>query len=237
MVTVGITILSMLVFGIIATRIMLDASRAQQKTHLIDITHDILLNSPDISSEHSLKLYLDKIKNELLRERITLMAMDNKQIFYISNNQLINSLVSPDLDNINFSASEETKRIMISDVAYLYITEALPDTTYKLLFLEPEIALDHPLSITLVKRLLTSGIIIIWVAIWIALVFGSIIAKHLKAKNMALKHQAMHDTLTNLPNRMLLMDRLKQAQLNAHRQLSPFVLIILDLDKIGRAHV
>jgi len=80
----------MLVFGVIATRIMLDASRAQQKTHLIDITHDILLNSPDIRSEHSLKLYLDNIKNELLIERNTLISMNNNQIFYISNKQLIN---------------------------------------------------------------------------------------------------------------------------------------------------
>ena len=230
MVTVGITILSMTVFGVIATRIMLDSARVQQKTHLIDVTNDIFLNSPDAPSEHLLKSYLDKIKNELHREKITLMAMNDNLIFYISDNELMNSLSTPDLNNIDFSETEDIKLIMISDVAYLYTTESLPDTAYKLLFLEPEIDINHPLSITLIKRLLTSGIIIIWVAIWIALVFGSIIAKHLKAKNIALKHQAMHDTLTNLPNRMLLMDRLKQAQLNAHRQLSPFVLIILDLD-------
>ncbi|MCW8853419.1 MAG: EAL domain-containing protein [Gammaproteobacteria bacterium] len=209
---------------------MLDSARAEQRAHLTDLANDIFLNIPKIYSKDSLKQYLNKIKNELHREKITLVAIENNQIIYTSNNDFIKSLSTADLEIIDFSETDETRFISISGIRNLYLTKSIQEMGYRLLLLEPEISIDHPISTTLIKRLITSGIIIIWVAIWIALIFGSVIAKHLKEKNIALKHQAMHDTLTNLPNRTLLMDRLKQAQLNAHRQLSPFVLIILDLD-------
>ena len=46
----------------------------------------------------------------------------------------------------------------------------------------------------------------------------------------ALEHQALHDSLTGLPNRVLLHDRVDQAIRLAHRQHSPLALMILDVD-------
>ena len=51
-----------------------------------------------------------------------------------------------------------------------------------------------------------------------------------KAHLDALQHQALHDALTNLPNRVLLHDRLKQAILGLRRNKMPFALLFLDLD-------
>lgn len=45
-----------------------------------------------------------------------------------------------------------------------------------------------------------------------------------------LAHLAYHDGLTDLPNRMLLKDRLEQAVRMAHRHMSNLALIVLDLD-------
>lgn len=45
-----------------------------------------------------------------------------------------------------------------------------------------------------------------------------------------LVHQAMHDALTNLPNRVLLLDRMEQARLQAQRSDSKFAVMFLDLD-------
>lgn len=45
-----------------------------------------------------------------------------------------------------------------------------------------------------------------------------------------LRHQAMHDALTGLPNRVLLLDRLEQAILNMQRKHERFSLLLLDLD-------
>jgi diguanylate cyclase (GGDEF)-like protein/PAS domain S-box-containing protein len=45
------------------------------------------------------------------------------------------------------------------------------------------------------------------------------------------RHQAEHDALTDLPNRVLFLDRLQQALASARRQQRPFALMFLDLDR------
>ncbi len=47
----------------------------------------------------------------------------------------------------------------------------------------------------------------------------------------ALRHQALHDALTDLPNRTLLQDRLAQALRSAQRDGHPLALLLLDLDR------
>jgi len=45
-----------------------------------------------------------------------------------------------------------------------------------------------------------------------------------------LRHQALHDALTGLPNRALLLDRVQQALARAHRSDTPLAVMFLDLD-------
>jgi len=45
-----------------------------------------------------------------------------------------------------------------------------------------------------------------------------------------LRHQALHDALTGLPNRVLLLDRLEQSILNMQRKNERFSLLLVDLD-------
>jgi len=51
-----------------------------------------------------------------------------------------------------------------------------------------------------------------------------------KRAEETLTHQALHDSLTGLPNRVLLADRLAQALLVAHRTATALTLLLLDLD-------
>src|SRR3569832_1061868 len=53
-----------------------------------------------------------------------------------------------------------------------------------------------------------------------------------KEQTAAIEYQALHDALTDLPNRSLLSDRLHQGILSAARQQGPLALIIMDLDHI-----
>ncbi|HEY9280724.1 MAG TPA: EAL domain-containing protein [Eoetvoesiella sp.] len=55
-------------------------------------------------------------------------------------------------------------------------------------------------------------------------------AVSLAQANRELKHLTLHDSLTKLPNRMLLENRLKQAIQNAKRHNSRFTLMFIDLD-------
>lgn len=48
---------------------------------------------------------------------------------------------------------------------------------------------------------------------------------------LAMRHQALHDALTDLPNRALLYDRLEQAILWSRRHDTPFALLLLDLNQ------
>jgi diguanylate cyclase (GGDEF)-like protein/PAS domain S-box-containing protein len=52
-----------------------------------------------------------------------------------------------------------------------------------------------------------------------------------KRAEEALQHRAIHDQLTDLPNRTLLEDRLAQAILASRRQSTPFALLMMNLDR------
>ena len=53
----------------------------------------------------------------------------------------------------------------------------------------------------------------------------------LEAANLQLRHLATHDSLTGLPNRVLLDDRLQQAMAHADRDMRSFALLVCDLDR------
>jgi len=53
----------------------------------------------------------------------------------------------------------------------------------------------------------------------------------LAAANEELEHQALHDSLTDLPNRVLLLDRLNQAILTNRRNDTKLALFMIDLDR------
>src|SRR5579875_1849243 len=52
-----------------------------------------------------------------------------------------------------------------------------------------------------------------------------------KRSELRLSHQALHDALTGLPNRMLLLDRLESALARYHRQRRALALMFIDLDR------
>ena len=51
-----------------------------------------------------------------------------------------------------------------------------------------------------------------------------------KQAEATLEHRALHDSLTELPNRVLLHERLQQAILVAHRDRNPLALLVMDLN-------
>ncbi len=55
--------------------------------------------------------------------------------------------------------------------------------------------------------------------------------KQIHQRQMALEHQAMHDSLTGLPNRMLLQDRLEQSINIMSRNETSMALLLIDLDR------
>jgi diguanylate cyclase (GGDEF)-like protein/PAS domain S-box-containing protein len=66
-------------------------------------------------------------------------------------------------------------------------------------------------------------------------VIGAVIVFHdvraTRAMSRQMTHAAQHDLVTNLPNRLLLNDRISQSISLAHRQNRPLAVIFLDLDR------
>jgi len=83
----------------------------------------------------------------------------------------------------------------------------------------------------LASRLVVTGLIVIWVGVWVALIMATMVSRRLDAQTRALQHQATHDSLTGLPNRTLLQERLAQAILAADAQSKSVGLIMMDLDR------
>lgn len=82
-------------------------------------------------------------------------------------------------------------------------------------------ALGIPFVITVAITLWMSG----WLAMFLAALFEKL---HIQKEK--LKHQALHDPLTGLPNRALMNDRLEQAILTAERDRAQVALLFIDLN-------
>ena len=56
-------------------------------------------------------------------------------------------------------------------------------------------------------------------------------SSHIHRQQEAIRYQALHDPLTDLPNRSLLFDRLHQTIISSQRRAEPFALLMIDLDR------
>ncbi len=76
--------------------------------------------------------------------------------------------------------------------------------------------------------LLGGGLLLLW-AVLMRIVIGA--SRRLRAQADENRHQATHDALTDLPNRLLFEDRTRQALLAARRTGAEVAVLLLDLDR------
>jgi diguanylate cyclase (GGDEF)-like protein len=80
------------------------------------------------------------------------------------------------------------------------------------------------------KRLFVPAIFYVWLMVWVGLIIRFLTDK-LVAKNKELKQMALYDSLTGMPNRVLLNDRLKKLIQECRRDKRTFALAVIDLNK------
>ena len=80
------------------------------------------------------------------------------------------------------------------------------------------------------KRLFVPGIFYIWLMFWVALILR-FLTERLISQNEELEHKALHDSLTELPNRILLNKQILKSIENCQRNKSKFSLAVIDLNK------
>jgi len=230
----GITILAQIIFGSIAFWIINDS---HDLTHNKLLQHIVKTIDNDWQSTKTKKLtqdYIDKIHAKFTAEDIILLAENSNGKNLIAGNTtqtpstLISKLKNTDKTHDTPTANHGSLEIDSQD--YHWISFQLANSTQQLTLLQVNSTENHQTDFRLGMRLLSTSIIIIWLAVWLALLLSAIISRRLKEKNDAIKYQALHDGLTGLANRNLLFERLEQAKLTSNRNKSSFALLIMDLD-------
>ena len=79
------------------------------------------------------------------------------------------------------------------------------------------------------KRLLVPAIFYVWLMVWMGFIVRFLTHK-LSEQKKAMEHMALYDTLTDLPNRNMLDDRLNKMLGVARRNSSSFTIVMMDLD-------
>jgi diguanylate cyclase (GGDEF)-like protein len=72
------------------------------------------------------------------------------------------------------------------------------------------------------------GLLVLWLGLFRTVATAS---RQLRRQSAHNAHQALHDALTGLPNRLLLHDRITQALRASDRDLRPMALLLMDLDR------
>ncbi|HEY9199078.1 MAG TPA: EAL domain-containing protein [Gammaproteobacteria bacterium] len=129
------------------------------------------------------------------------------------------------------SSNARSGQIKIAADRYTWASVFIPGTRLRLTVVHPAIVAEFATVQTLGMRLLVTACVVIWIAVWGALIITSLLTRHLRNQHARLVHQALHDELTDLPNRTLLFDRIEQALHRARRENRPVALFLMDLDR------
>jgi len=221
---VGVTVLALLVYGVLAYLLTQNADEQKRQLLLEQIAGEIVARlpaDPDAATLNALHQQLAPAQSVLV-----LLHADRPQAHTPSAN--IEALLAALPEILN--TDQPRGHVSLAAGHYLWVRlplEGQPGNS--LLFLEPYG--ESIVASTLRSRLVVSGVAILWIAVWVALFLSAKISRRLEEKNQALRHQALHDDLTGLPNRNLLLDRLEQARHAAHRHGNPFALFLMDLNR------
>ena len=221
---VGVTVLALLVYGVLAYLLTQNADELKRQMLLEQVAGEIIARLPDEPDATALNaLHRQLAPSE---SAILLLRQEQPQAHtpFANLNELLASLPA------TLHAGQNRGHLSLPAGHYLWVRvprAGRPDES--LLILEPYG--ESIVASTLRSRLVVSGVAILWIAVWVALFLSAKISRRLEEKNQALRHQALHDDLTGLPNRNLLLDRLEQARHAAHRHGSPFALFLMDLNR------
>jgi diguanylate cyclase (GGDEF)-like protein len=128
--------------------------------------------------------------------------------------------------------------ILVAALVYFLVNNALAGIA---LALAQDAPVGQYLRHDLVFQATTAGVLLALAPIvvvcserslWMVPLFALPMAAVYTSASIALeKHQALHDALTDLPNRRLFRDRVNQAVVNARRSSKPVAVMIIDLDR------
>jgi diguanylate cyclase (GGDEF)-like protein len=226
---IGIAVLSQIVFGSVAYWIILNDNANTHVSNIQQMAKTIQNNLSVSELKKNSQPYLEQLHKNFTTDRSILLLITNNNLYIAGITENNSSNIYKDLTHTyqKNPIQPQSGTIKVDDIDFHWNSTQLDNET-ELFFLES--CVEYQSDSKLGVRLLTTSIIIMWVAIWVGLILSQIISRRLNAKNKELEYQAFHDKLTGLPNRLLLVDRLEQALLESERHGKSFALLLMDLD-------
>lgn len=197
---------------------------------------------------HAELIEADNNPEERITELMHLIHFDEKEshIYYIHiqgpefewsiNKEMSLENIKSLQEIIHLQQDENANGMEIIQGDYL-LWQVVKGNGYRIHFYHTANSIGATLSY-IVKRLSITSVIVIWIAIWCALVLSFWMSKRVENKNNALVHLATHDQLTGLPNRLYLVDMMKKimpdTQSHDKHNFDPELfgsLFVIDLDK------
>jgi diguanylate cyclase (GGDEF)-like protein len=231
---VGIIVLTLLVFGYSAYEIARQSGRETEAELLSLLNHErsqTLAEKYRASrSVNSLARALHIDQNDIPIHRI-LVDGRGKVRAESSSLQAITPIKGGELATAVLATKKRNGEFQLHQRPYTFASAPVTGSPYTLVSISPRGYSDRNTLSRLASRLGVSGLIIAWGAVWIALVISTAVARRLRAQTDRLRYQATHDSLTDLPNRVSLVESLKSAIDRARQQGRSVALILMDLDR------
>ena len=218
---------ALFLFGLVAYDTALEESEKNETRLIFTILDDELLNVAD-----SLRTTND-IETEIKR-----LEDKNKLFFHITNDLGKSVFTSPEIEKLpglelaSFPLKKSNNnQLEIAHHEYHWKVLEVDNTPYTITaFFHHDPDEEDSFFIQTALSLAITAFIVIWFAAWSAIYIASLLEK-LKLQKAELETLATHDSLTGLPNRLLLTDRIEQAILLANRERIRFSLCFIDLNK------
>ena len=229
-VTMAFAIVSL--FSVVAYQISTDSRSEVAEAflqHLLGEFKEVI--EPTLRSSTHISQQPEKIKHILnfVDENEFLVLIDNKKHFYFGQDNQRHDYVIRQFKQVE---DNDDKYLSVGDDHYIWSSIMLNNNQNMLVLFH---GIENKQSFTdntiVWKRLLVTAMIILWITIWAALILSSWMARKLDSQNAKLIHQATHDTLTDLPNRSLLFEKLNELIDQVRGKGKYIALYFMDLDR------
>lgn len=231
---VGITAVSQGLLGLIAYWIIADIDKLHT-TRLLqqqaaDVAHNVAIPLVTGESDH---IALEQTSRYFSPTADLAIIVDQKGIRSIVgplHQQVDKQLLTQPFVNSLLTGSKSSGEIELAGQNFLWASVPVAGLPLHLILLDLAGSSDDALIATLNSRFITTSMVILWSAVWIALLFASVISRQLNEKNAALRHQVSHDALTGLPNRALLYEQLSESISKADATTN-IALLVMDINR------
>ncbi len=228
---IGIACTVILVFGLVAYRIAEDALLQEQVSLIDDHVVQIAAGLAADDSARSLRECLPIASGVAVSQRLIVRDQAG-QLLARADLGAAPPLAWDTVESeVPVHLLSPTGQFRLDGHTFLWASASIPGAGLSLVLLRSA----EPPSVSFVSslggRLALTGFVVIWIAVWGALLVAGTIARRFDEQNAKLAYQALHDELTGLPNRVLLRDRLEAAIRLAAREKRSQSLLVMDLDR------